>query len=91
MSKEQLRAFLEAVKDDTALGKQLKAAASPAEVVLVARRAGFLFSANAFRQCLSQGCVYWWWREGVGFRAKYQLHPQTTFLPDSGRVEAHNG
>ena len=41
MTEEQLKAFLEKVKDDASLQEQLEAATSPEMVVAVAEKAGF--------------------------------------------------
>ena len=43
MSEEQLKAFLEAVKDDAGLQEQLKAAGDADAVVAIAKAAGFGF------------------------------------------------
>ena len=49
MSEEQLKAFLEAVKADAALSEKLKAAADNDAVVAIAKEAGFVISAEAFK------------------------------------------
>ena len=41
MSEEQLKAFLEKVKDDISLQEKLKAAASPEAFIEIAKAAGF--------------------------------------------------
>ena len=41
MSEEQLKAFLEAVKDDSGIQEKLKAASNADDVVLIANSAGF--------------------------------------------------
>ena len=47
MSEEQLKAFLEAVKADTALQEKLKSAGTDADAVLaVAKEAGFIITAE---------------------------------------------
>jgi predicted ribosomally synthesized peptide with nif11-like leader len=46
MSEEQLKAFLEAVKADTALSEKLKAATNAAAAVAIAKEAGFVISAE---------------------------------------------
>ena len=46
MSKEQLKAFLEAVKTDAALQEKLKAAADANAVVAIAKVEGFVISAD---------------------------------------------
>ena len=49
MSEEQLKAFLEKVKEDTSLQEKLKAAANAAEsdaVLAIAKEAGFMISAE---------------------------------------------
>jgi predicted ribosomally synthesized peptide with nif11-like leader len=49
MSEEQLKAFLEAAKADAALQKKLEAAADNDAVVAIAKEAGFVISAEAFK------------------------------------------
>ena len=46
MSEEQLKAFLEKVKDDTSLQEKLKAAADADAVLAIAKEAGFSISAD---------------------------------------------
>ena len=46
MSEEQLKAFLEKVKDDTSLQEQLKVAASPEAAIEIAKEAGFAITAE---------------------------------------------
>ena len=46
MSEEQLKAFMEAVKADEGLQAKLKEAKSAADVVGIAKQAGFTFSAE---------------------------------------------
>ena len=46
MSKEQLKAFLEKVKDDTSLQEKLKAAADNDAMAAIAKEAGFSISAD---------------------------------------------
>ena len=46
MSKEQLKAFLEKVKDDTSLQEQLKAASCREEILEVAKENGHHFSVD---------------------------------------------
>ena len=50
MSEEQLKAFLEAVKDDAGIQEKLKAAADADAVVAIARAAGFVISADDLKQ-----------------------------------------
>jgi len=50
MSLEQLKTFLEKVKDDDALQNQLKSAANPEQVVEIARQEGFVITAEDFVQ-----------------------------------------
>jgi len=49
MSEEQLKAFLEAVKADAALSEKLKAATDADAAVAIAKEAGFVISAEAFK------------------------------------------
>jgi predicted ribosomally synthesized peptide with nif11-like leader len=49
MSEEQLKAFLEAVKADAALQKKVEAAADNDAVVAIAKEAGFVITAEAFK------------------------------------------
>ena len=46
MSEEQLKAFLQKVKDDTSLQEKLKAAADVISVAAIAKEAGFMISAD---------------------------------------------
>ena len=46
MSEEQLKAFLEKVKDDTSLQEKLKEAADSDAVVAIAKEARFMISAD---------------------------------------------
>ena len=46
MSEEQLKAFLEKVKDDISLQEKLKAAAIPDAVLSIAKEAGFMISTD---------------------------------------------
>jgi predicted ribosomally synthesized peptide with nif11-like leader len=46
MSEEQLKAFLEKVKDDTSLQEKLKAAADTNAVTAIAKEAGFMISVD---------------------------------------------
>ena len=46
MSEEQLKAFLEKVKDDTGLQEKLKGAPDADAVVAIAKEAGFVISAD---------------------------------------------
>ena len=46
MSEEQLKAFLEKVKDDTSLQEKLKGAADAVAVVEIAKEAGFAITAE---------------------------------------------
>jgi predicted ribosomally synthesized peptide with nif11-like leader len=50
MSEDQLKAFLEAVKADAALQKQLYAATDPDSVVSLAKAEGFIFSVESLMQ-----------------------------------------
>ena len=50
MSKEQLKAFLEAVKADAGLQEKLKAAGDADAVVDIAKTAGFVVSADELKQ-----------------------------------------
>ena len=54
MSEEQLKAFLEAVKDDAGLQEQLKAAADADAVVAIAKEAGFVISADDLKQAQAE-------------------------------------
>ena len=46
MSEEQLKVFLEKVKDDSSLQEKLKAAANSEAVLAIAKKAGFMVSAD---------------------------------------------
>ena len=50
MSEEQLKAFLEAVKADAGLQEKLKAAAGADVVVVIAKEAGFVISAEIAKE-----------------------------------------
>ena len=50
MSEEQLKAFLEAVKADAGLQEKLRAAGDADAVVDIAKTAGFVVSADEFKQ-----------------------------------------
>lgn len=50
MTKEQLNAFLEAVKVNAELQEKLKAAANADSVVAIAKTAGFMISAEELRK-----------------------------------------
>ena len=50
MSEEQLKAFLEKVKDDTSLQEQLKAASDIDDVVAIAKAAGFVISPDDLKK-----------------------------------------
>lgn len=54
MSEEQLKAFLEAVKADTALQEKLKAATEPDAVVAIAKAAGFVISTEELKKAQSE-------------------------------------
>ena len=49
MSEEQLKTFLEKVKSDAALQEKLKGAADSDDVVAIAKEAGFMISADDFK------------------------------------------
>ena len=49
MSEEQLQAFLEKAKGDTSLQSKLSTAADADAVVVIAKDAGFIFSADELR------------------------------------------
>ena len=53
MSEEQLKAFLEKVKDDTSLQEKLKAAANADAVTAIAKEAGFSISADDLQKAQS--------------------------------------
>ena len=54
MSEEQLKAFLEKVKDDTSLQEKLKAAADANAVTAIAKEAGFSISADDLTKAQSE-------------------------------------
>ena len=54
MSEEQLKAFLEKVKDDTSLQEKLKAAADADAVAAIAKEAGFSISADDLAKAQSE-------------------------------------
>ena len=54
MSEEQLKAFLEKVKDDTSLQEKLKAAADANAVIAIAKEAGFSISADDLTKAQSE-------------------------------------
>ena len=54
MSEEQLKAFLEKVKDDTSLQEKLKAAADADAVLAIAKEAGFSISADDLKKAQSE-------------------------------------
>ena len=54
MSEEQLKAFLEAVKADAGLQKQLKAAKDVDAAVAIAKAAGFVISADELSRMAQQ-------------------------------------
>ena len=54
MSEEQLKAFLEAVKADAGLQEKLKAASDADAVVVIAKAAGFVISADDLKQAQSE-------------------------------------
>ena len=54
MSEEQLKAFLEKVKDDTSLQEKLKAAADSDAVIAIAKEAGFSISADDLKNAKSE-------------------------------------
>ena len=53
MSEEQLKAFLEKVKGDSTLQEKLKSANSSEEVVGIAKKEGYEFTADKLTQRLS--------------------------------------
>ncbi len=53
MSEEQLKAFLEKLKDDSSLQEKLKAAADSDAVLAIAKEAGFSISADEFTKAQS--------------------------------------
>ena len=54
MAEEQLKAFLEAVKADTGLQEQLKAAGDADAVVAIAKATGFLISAEELKKAQAE-------------------------------------
>ena len=50
MSEEQLKAFLEAVKDDAGLQEKLKAASDIDDVVAIAKATGFVISPDDLKK-----------------------------------------
>ena len=54
MSEEQLKAFLEKVKDDTNLQEKLKAAVDADAVTAIAKEAGFSISADDLKKAQSE-------------------------------------
>ena len=54
MSEEQLKAFLEKVKGDTSLQEKLKAAADSDAVLVIAKEAGFMISADDLKNAQSE-------------------------------------
>ena len=54
MSEEQLKAFLEKVKDDTSLQEKLEAARDADAVVAIAKAAGFVISADDLKQAQAE-------------------------------------
>ena len=54
MSKEQLKAFLEAVKADAGLQEKLKATSDADAVVVIAKAAGFLISVDELKKAQSE-------------------------------------
>ena len=54
MSEEQLKAFLEKVKADTSLQEKLKAAADSDAMASIAKEAGFMISADDFKNLQSE-------------------------------------
>ena len=54
MSEEQLKAFLEKVKDDSSLQEKLKAAADANAVAAIAKEAGFSISADDLTKAQSE-------------------------------------
>ena len=54
MSEEQLKAFLEKVKDDTNIKEKLKAAADADAVAAIAKEAGFNVSADLITKAQSE-------------------------------------
>ena len=54
MSEEQLKAFLEKLKDDSSLQEKLKAASDADAVVAIAKEAGFSISADDLKNAQSE-------------------------------------
>jgi predicted ribosomally synthesized peptide with nif11-like leader len=54
MSEDQLKAFLEAVKDDAGLQEKLNSAADPDAVVEIAKDAGFMISAEELQRAQAE-------------------------------------
>ena len=54
MSEEQLKAFLEKLKDDSSLQEKLKAASDADAVVAIAKEAGFSISADDLKKAQSE-------------------------------------
>ena len=54
MSEEQLKAFLEKLKDDTTLQEKLKAASDADAVVAIAKKAGFSISVDDLKKAQSE-------------------------------------
>ena len=54
MSEEQLKVFLEAVKDDAGIQEKLKAAADGDAVIAIANAAGFLISAEELKKAQTE-------------------------------------
>jgi predicted ribosomally synthesized peptide with nif11-like leader len=54
MSEEQLKAFLEKIKDDSSLQEKLKAASDADGVVAIAKEAGFMISADDLKKAHSE-------------------------------------
>tara|TARA_B100001175_G_C19108630_1_gene448620 strand:- start:291 stop:545 length:255 start_codon:yes stop_codon:yes gene_type:complete len=54
MSEDQLKAFLEKVKADTSLQEKLKAAADSDAVLVIAKEAGFMISADDLKNAQSE-------------------------------------
>ena len=54
MSEDQLKAFMESVKADSALQEKLKTAADDADVVAIAKEAGFMISAEELKRAQAE-------------------------------------
>ena len=54
MSEEQLKAFLEKLKDDSSLQEKLKAAADTDAVLAITKEAGFMISADDLKNARSE-------------------------------------